>query len=124
MAYQAPVKLNGKDVPKAWKAAFPAYKGRKFSLQVSETVDMGQGYWSGGSRSSYVAVNLANGHREAASSLLRNPFRGGADPKLNDVPLNPGYIVVEHIIFCGKDLGLRFHVHPEAVKRIPELVGV
>lgn len=111
-------KLAGKDIPKAWKATFPQYKGRTFSLRVSETVDMGNGYWSGGSRSTYRAVNLQTGAIENASTVLRNPFAGGADPALCAVPLNPAYVVVEHVVFCGKDMGLRFHVHPAAMQNL------
>ena len=30
-----------------------------------------------------------------------------------DVTLTPGFAVVEHCIFCGKDLGYRIYVSPD-----------
>ena len=37
-----------------------------------------------------------------------------------EVALVPGIAVVEHSMFCGKDMGLTFHVHPDnAAKLLP-----
>ena len=117
-------KLKSKEVPKAWRKAFPNYKGRKFTLEVGQVVDMSNGYWSGGTKSYYAAVNLSSGEVTSAILALSNPFAGGANPELMNVGLNPNFVVVEHVLFCGDDLGLRFHVHPDALKAIAGLVGV
>ncbi len=116
-------KLKGSEVPQAWKNAFPNYKGRKFGLEISETVDMGNGYWSGGSRSEYRTVALSSGQLNYANEGIKNPFGMGSRPELYAVPLSTNHVVVEHVIFCGKDFGLRFHVHPDAVKMIPALAS-
>jgi hypothetical protein len=42
------------------------------------------------------------------------------DRKDRKIDLKPGYLVICHTIFCGKDLGLTFFVHPDnAAKLLP-----
>lgn len=118
------VKLKPSQVPQAWKNAFPNYRGRTFRLEVETTVDMGNGYWSGGSRSEYRTVALNGGTVSRANEGIKNPFGLGTRPELYAVPLPTDQVVVEHCIFCGKDMGLRFHVHPDAVDKVPQLKGL
>lgn len=42
------------------KVAFPNCKLKQYTVEVSNTVPISGTYWSGGSRNSYVAVNLEN----------------------------------------------------------------
>ncbi len=93
-------------------AAFPSYSGRKFSLDVRETIDV-RSSWEGGSRSSFVFVHLDTMRASSevpAQSAFDRPIKGADAVRLPD-----GVACVEHVIFCGKDLGLRIHVNPQTV---------
>jgi hypothetical protein len=98
-----------KDVSRVCKIAFPEWNGRKVRIAYNVTRLHVDSYWSGGSRSYYVAVNLATGETQSASSL--NPLMD----KLNNYTSIPeGFIIVEHSIFQGKDLGLIIHTSGNA----------
>lgn len=87
-------------------AAFPSYKGR--TLQVCEwayPMDV-RSSWEGGSRSSYVFLKLDTFER------LSVPSQSAFDRKIagaDGVPPVEGTVCVEHVIFRGKDLGIRIH---------------
>ena len=51
--------LNRRDVPPSILNATD-YSGRKFRVTVSQRVHIGSQQWSGGTRSTYCAVNLEN----------------------------------------------------------------
>ena len=90
------------------RAAFPSYTGRKFRLQANETIDV-RSYWDGGSRDYFTFVRVADLKVGAvpAQSAFDQPLTGA-----EVAPIPPGFICVEHSIFCGKDAGLTFHVNP------------
>jgi hypothetical protein len=49
---------------------------------------------------------------------VQAPSQSAFDRPVKDgdkTPLAPGLICVEHTYFCGKDAGLRFHVHPSGL---------
>lgn len=101
------------------------YSGRKFQAIISDTVNIPAhaGLWSGGSRDIFKLVNLATGEARAASD--DNSVSWSDQCKPHTINLRPGFAVVEHTIFCGKDLGLRFYVHPaDAAKLLPALVEI
>lgn len=102
-----PIALTGKEplVQEIVGKAFPAYRGRRFDLVISETVDV-RSYWSGGSRDYFVILNLENGKAALvpAQSGYDRPITGA-----EDVPLGNGVIVVEHSIMEGKDMGITIH---------------
>lgn len=88
--------------------AFPDYRGRKFRLRASETVDV-RSYWDGGSRSYFAFV------RASDLKTLPIPAQSAFDPQLQGAdraPVPSGFVLVEHVYFCGKDHGLTFHVNP------------
>lgn len=105
------------------KAAFPAYNGRKYRLTVTDTpLTSMLSYWSGGSRDYWVIVDLAT---MRAATVPENG--SGFVPDLNNVESamlpRPGFAVVCHSIFCGKDTGLTFYLHPDnAEKFLPPVV--
>lgn len=107
-------KLTKKELPGPWTQAFPAYKGRRFRLEVRRQVGL-SGYWDGGSKSSYVAISLTDGTCHEANRAVENPHCGAAHQSL---PLNPGYVLAEHVRYCGEDLGIVFHIHPDALALI------
>lgn len=115
------VKLKKSDLPKAWLKAFPEYKGRKFSVEIAQDVYLSDLHWGGGSRNYYSAVSLETG--KAFPALVGSPFSG---PVLegSKVPLNASYVVAEHSIFQGHDMGITFYVHPEAMNQRTALVPV
>ena len=95
------------------------YTGRKFKVQVCETMTIpaDAGVWGGGSRETYHVMRLATGESAAAVNHNAAPWSGRSD---RTVDLKDGFVVVEHSIFCGKDMGLTFYVHPDnAAKLLP-----
>jgi hypothetical protein len=93
------------------RVAFPNYRGRTYQIDASGTVDV-RSYWSGGSRDTFVAVNLAT-RRTLAVPQNGTPFDGGPIA-LDGVAIPEGYVIIEHSISCGRDVGITFHVHPNA----------
>jgi len=105
--------LEGKDIPEAIKAAFHDYSGKTFEARVCESVQLSGMYWDGGSRSSYRAVDLATGKVASATSDSTLPPQFGGPMSAPTVQIPPGVVIVEHCIFCDKDMGLRIYVRPE-----------
>ena len=109
--------LEGRDIPTALRGS---YTGNKFKVEVCETVTIpaDAGLWSGGSRNSYCGVDLATGMRSPVTFEHTSPWN---EARRNiEVKLAPGKAVVEHIMFQGKDLGLRIYLHPDnATKLLP-----
>jgi hypothetical protein len=72
-------------------------------------------YWDGGSRNYSVFMNLQTMEIIRATDLpqeMRQKEGNHYKLAIATVTLQPQIIVVEHIIFCGKDLGYRICVHP------------
>ena len=111
---QDTIYLDGQHLPdvaaKLARAAYPSYRGRKYKVRAAESVDIGHTYWDGGSRTTYVVVELGS-YRVLPVPKQTPPQFGG--PGSVDLPLRPGIVVVSHSIFCGKDTGLTFLVHPD-----------
>ena len=99
------------------------YSGKRFTAQASEqvTIPSYAGLWDGGSRDTYQIIRLADGAVVAASNNSSAPWDNKRVNRI--VTLEPGIAVVEHSITCGKDMGLRFYVHPsDIVKMLPATV--
>ena len=110
---------NEPNVQRLAQAVFPSYRGRKFSFEVADKVALTGTYWDGGSRSSYGGVNLSN--FQAASLPQFDPPQHGGPIQTPEVEGRPGMAVVEHSIFCGRDTGITFYVHPsDAPQLLPE----
>ncbi len=99
-------------------AAFPAYKGRKIRLHVATGGMSLSSYWSGGSRDYHVVVRLSDMRQVSV------PENGSGFTQIDKaygpagIPVSlpaPGYAVVTHSMFCGKDVGLTVNLHPENV---------
>lgn len=96
------------------------YTGKKFKAIVTTevTIPSDAGLWSGGTRDTYQFVLLSTGTAVAASDNMSSPW----NPSRRDqqITLLPGTAIVEHSLFCGKDMGLTFYVHPDnAAKLLP-----
>lgn len=90
-------------------ATFPDYRGQKAQITTGETYSP-ENYWSGGSKTYAVAYNLETGVVAQLSKATENPILGAAHITVN---IPPGAAIVEHIIFQGKDLGIRIIVNPD-----------
>lgn len=108
--------IEKKDIPSTLLRAFPEYQGKKFEVRRTNKVTLSGAYWDGGTRSEYRAVNIDTGEVSPASPHLANPFTPGY--KVPTVEIPPRVCIVEHCIFCGKDMGLRFHVNEEDTQKM------
>ena len=109
--------LEPSQVPAHLKAG---YNGKTFRAVVTDslTIPSQAGTWSGGSRETYSAIELATGKAVSASDNASAPWSETRADKT--VTLRSGFAVVKSIMFQGKDLGLTFYVHPDdAVKLLP-----
>lgn len=100
--------MDPKDLKLIGKTAFPNYKGRTYRHEAGGSCTFMDLNWGGGTRSTFRAVRLADmkvdqGLGSAVPAPWANPFEG----KTVEIPT--GYAIVEHSIFCGKDLGLRVY---------------
>ena len=90
-------------------ATFPNYTGTKVEVRPAhEAPQELRSYWDGGSRNSYAFYNLDT--RQTLSVHSNHPsFEPTHPSQLAELPAH--VVLVEHIIFCGKDLGLRLYGH-------------
>jgi hypothetical protein len=98
------------------QATYPNYKGRrKVRVQKRESYHVTD-YWDGGSRNYVQFFNVRTGQNVAIESVdyeqqeQSNPF----GLRLGTVRLSSDVVAVENTIFCGKNLGIRIYVHPDA----------
>ena len=112
------IHTNANEVKAVAQKAYPDYKGRKFAVKVANHPIDVRSYWDGGSRNYYVFLRLDN------LETMEVPQQSAFDAKIDGadaVPLAPGLVCVEHSYFCGKDMGITIHVHPDnAPNLIPE----
>ena len=116
--------VNLSDVPQMFRGLH-GYKGRTYQVSVAEEVQLLDNAWSGGSRSSYIGVNLVTGEvLPPQNDEYSNPFTGqpGREPI---VKLSADRAIVKHSYYCGKDAGITIYLHPDNVtKLIPSEEGV
>ena len=101
------MKVKKADVRPILKATFPNYKGRTFEVKFVRSVTFHDTNWGGGTRNYYVAI--ASDGRTATPNIpapWKNMVEGST------VELTPDILVVEHSIFCGKDLGITIYANP------------
>ncbi len=100
--------IDKKDVPNHFQLPDHA---RKYSVNVSTTVNIPvtAGMWDGGSIDRFYMLNLSTG------DVMQMP-QGGKDK----ISLEPGFAFIRHSVFCGKDVGLNFIVHPDNAALFPK----
>jgi hypothetical protein len=89
--------------------AFPAYRGKKFAIEIRDYPIDVRSYWDGGSRDYFTFVNLTT------YETMAMPAQSGFDRQIqgaDSVTIPAGFACVQHTIFCGKDLGLTIIVGP------------
>lgn len=91
------------------------YAGRHFTAEACATVTIpaSAGLWDGGSRDTYHVVRLSDGSQIAASDQMLSPWDDKRRGRV--ITLEPGVAVVRHSMLCGKDMGLRFYLHPSDI---------
>ncbi len=104
--------LEPSQVPKHLQTVH-GYNGRTFKARTAESVTITGNYWDGGSRSYWALVRLDTGAGTIAPT--DHPAFDARSIEGTTYPIPPGFCVVEHVIFCGKDLGLRFYVRPSDI---------
>jgi hypothetical protein len=103
------MKLSKKQAWTIVRNAFPTYTGRKFKLEFTTSPYISDTNWAGGTRNQYVLVKLGSDFECQAFptfSPWANPIEG------ERFPMRPGFALIEHSIFCGKDCGIRIYAHP------------
>jgi hypothetical protein len=112
------IEVKKADMAAIIRATFPDYRGRKVKLCAAEsvTIHMADLNWSGGSRYQYRGATLSG---QSTGSLDKHNATAPWDKPVGsfDVPIPAGACVVEHVMFCGKDLGLRIYVNPVDLAR-------
>lgn len=94
---------------------YPEYKGNKFSVRIQETYRF-HDYWDGGSREyATLAVQDENGVLRSVSNPTahHNPITQSEAHQETTIPKNG--MIIEHCIFCGKDMGINFILSPDSV---------
>tara|TARA_R110000744_G_C19281734_1_gene553635 strand:+ start:108 stop:683 length:576 start_codon:yes stop_codon:yes gene_type:complete len=105
------ITLEPKDVPENLKKG---YSGRKFEARPSESVSLYGTYWSGGSRNTYTAINMATGVSVPFDGIGNaSPVEFGGTLEGKTITMEPGIAIVKHSTFSGKDMGLTIYVHPD-----------
>ena len=99
------------------RAAFPSYKGRQVKVTpwTGESFALQGNYWSGGSRNAYVAIDLATLQRLPLPSNDAPGFSAQAEARVDLTKLGPNAAIVEHSVFCGKDMGIEIHTSPTSM---------
>lgn len=89
------------------QTAYPGYKGRKIKISTDIPSNLSS-YWDGGSRNYYVILRLSDLSSYPLPS--NHPvFEPNQPRELFTLP--PGFVVVQHTIFCGKDLGITIYAN-------------
>lgn len=109
------IKVKKADVRDIVEVTFPEYRGRTFRVVVTDSITFSDTNWGGGSRSYYKFVRRGG---DVAALSVPAPWNNGFEGKR--VEMKPDYLVVEHVIFCGKDCGIRIYAHPQAMPRLIE----
>ena len=92
------------------------YTGRKYAFQAVGEVRVKSTYWDGGSRSTWTAVKLST--RQVVPLPKFDPPQFGGPQSIPPIPLEQDMAIIEHSIFCGKDMGLTIYIHPSDAPRM------
>lgn len=104
------------DVRNIITRAFPGAKSRRpVKIEGRDTYSV-RDFWDGGSRDECRFLELGSLRVMSSAEIPQDVRQKMSNPynlPICQVNLTNGYCVVEHIIFCGKDLGYRIYVSPE-----------
>jgi len=97
---------------------YPTYRGRKVRLSehIPSQLDS---WWDGGSRDYYVFYQPTT--RKVFPVHSNHPvFEANQPRNLNQESIPEDVLLVEHSIFCGKDVGITIHVKSDQIKLLEE----
>lgn len=110
------IEVKFSDVRDIITRAFPGARSRRtVKIQASNSYSV-RDFWDGGSRDECRFVELSSLRVMSSAEIPQDVRQQQSNPynlPVCEVNLTPGYCVVEHIIFCGKDLGYRIYVSHE-----------
>jgi len=112
-----PTLLTRKQAKPILDATFPAYRGRKIKVKFTETVNVNDTNWSGGTRNQYQAIGADGLVVDLTANVPApwvNPIEG------TKIELTENFLIVEHSHFCGKDCGITIYSHPSNSPKILE----
>ena len=92
------------------RQCFPRYRGRRFTINNSGHSVNISSCWDGGSRSTFAMLELGTGKR--LDIAQNGTMHDGGPIAPEGVKVPAGYVLAEHVISCGKDLGITFHIDP------------
>jgi len=101
------MKLTKKEAWPVVSQVFPEYRGRKFSLRFTTRVTFSDTNWGGGTRNEYRTVRADGTHGYLS---VPAPWANMVEGQTVDLPMTA--LLIEHAIFCGRDLGIRIYAHP------------
>lgn len=110
--------VKTKDVKEVVRAVDPSYRKRQVSVVAASSVCLHDLNWSGGTRSSYTAVDLSTmgvvggSSRYAAMAPWSNPAEGAT------LPIPEGFAVVRTGFFCGRELTATVYVNPANLQKL------
>lgn len=107
------IKAKKKEVNDVLQIAFPDYTGRTFRVEYCTSVCFHDTNWGGGTHNDYVAVRMSTG--KAGRLVAPAPWVNAIEGQRVELPED--VVIVEHSIFCGRDLGIRFYVHESKAPR-------
>jgi len=106
---------RGSKVIKAIIAAcYPDWKGRKVRVSIAAEYQIAD-YWSEGSRRFVLAYDLGTGAVATATKAAGIPYLAQAHARF---AIPQGIALVEHGIFCGKDIGVTIFISAVETSRI------
>ena len=98
-----------REVERLVRTAFPGAKSRR-TVKIDQRAKYHvNDYWGGGSRDECRFIKLATMQVISAQEVPSLTEGHVYSLAMGEVELSPGFIVVEHCIFCGKDLGYRIY---------------
>lgn len=110
------VSKTDKSIKTILAATYPEWKGRKVFVKEATSYQMSN-YWSEGSRNFVKAYSLTAGVSKDPSDISQIPFHLSAHATV-EIPKDA--VLVEHSVFCGKDVGVTIYVNPvNLVKLFP-----
>lgn len=92
------------------------YRRKEFCLIVRDRVTLSDVNWSGGSRSIYTAIDLANLTSRTANLSRLPPWNNPAEGATVEIP--PNVAIAQHGTFMGKPATLYLHVRPDNVRAL------
>jgi len=100
-------------IKKIISSTFPYYRGKKVKLSSNIPKNL-DSFWDGGSRNYYAFYSLVDGKVLTVQS--NHPFFESDNPRvLKNLPF--GLLLVEHTIYCGKDLGITIYVNADDMSK-------